>query len=73
MWTSNLGLDMCLLRSLDAKHAGFSGGIWFALATDTTVYGVVEFLGLNIAPSTNESLEIVEQFGKSIGRLLEFE
>lgn len=73
VWTTNLGLDMCLPRSTDAQKAGLTGGLWFALGTDAAVYGVVELLSLNIMPPSKELLESVEEFGKSIGHLLEAE
>ncbi|MBI4377362.1 MAG: hypothetical protein HY549_13060 [Elusimicrobia bacterium] len=33
VWTTDLVRDMCLPCSLDAKTAGLTGGIWFALKT----------------------------------------
>lgn len=42
VWTTNIALDMCLPRSLDATSAGLHGGVWFALKTDAAVYGVIE-------------------------------
>ena len=71
VWTTNLALDMCLPRSLDAQDAGLRGGVWFAVKTDEAVYGVVEMLGLSIPASSEETLIMVEQFGVSLGLLLE--
>ena len=71
VWTANLALDMCLPRSLDASGAGLRGGVWFALKTDAAVYGVIELLGENLPPASEEAVVVVEQFGIALGRLLE--
>ena len=68
---TNLALEMCLPRSLAAIDAGLHGGLWFALQTDTAVYGVIEVLGR--APGLNAAgdLVTVEQLGFCLGRALE--
>jgi hypothetical protein len=71
IWTTILGLQMDLPRSLDAQFVGFSGGLWIPVQFDTSVYGVIELLGLDMPPPSKESLELVELFGRSIGGLLE--
>lgn len=71
VWTSNLGLQMGVPRSLAAQGVGFSGGLWIPLQFDTTVYGVIELLGLDLPPLSKEALELVELFGRSMGGLLE--
>jgi GAF domain len=71
VWTRDLVRDMCLPRSLDAATAGLHGGIWFAIQTDSAVYGVVELLGTKIPAATQELLEGIETFGIRIGHLLE--
>jgi hypothetical protein len=68
VWTSNLARDMCLPRSLYANEAGLRGGIWFAIQTESVVYGVIELLGIDIPPSTPDVLLAIEELGKSIGR-----
>jgi hypothetical protein len=71
IWTTNVALDMCLPRSLDATSAGLHGGVWFALKTDEAVYGVVELLGPRLDAASAETLAAVEQLGVSLGRLIE--
>lgn len=71
IWTQNLVQDMCLPRSLDADTAGLHGGVWFAIKTDSAVYGVVELLGTKTPAATQELLVGIESFGIQIGQLLE--
>jgi hypothetical protein len=71
IWTTNLVSDMCLPRSIDAGEAGLHGGIWFAIQTDAVVYGVIELLGIDLPAATPEMLDIVEEFGKVIGSVME--
>ena len=71
VWTRDLVQNMCLPRSLDAEAAGLHGGVWFAIKTDSTVYGVVELLGTKIPAATQELLVGIESFGIRIGHLLE--
>jgi hypothetical protein len=71
VWSTKIVFDMCLPRSLDAKAAGLNNGVWFALKSDATVYGIVELLGDGLEEATQEALLAVEQFGASLGRLIE--
>lgn len=71
IWTQDLVQDMCLPRSLDAETAGLHGGIWFAIKTDSAVYGVIELLGTQIPAATQELLVGIEAFGVRIGQLIE--
>jgi hypothetical protein len=71
VWTLNLIKDMCLPRSLDADSSGLTGGIWFALKTEDTVYAVIELLGSLVAPPTQERILEIESFGFYLGHLLE--
>jgi hypothetical protein len=71
IWTTNLARDMCLPRSLNAGEAGLKGGIWFAIQTETVVYGVIELLGIDLPPATPDMLHAVEEFGKAIGNVME--
>jgi hypothetical protein len=73
VWTTNISLDMCLPRSIDATGAGLHGGVWFALKTDEAVYGVIELLGRHLDPASDETLVAIEQLGISLGRLIEIE
>jgi hypothetical protein len=71
IWTTDILTDMCLPRSIDAREAGLAGGVWFALKTDTAVYGVIEMLGRHIATTNEELLLNLESLGIQIGRKLE--
>ena len=67
VWTTDLVSDMCLPRSLDATAAGFNGGLWFAVQSENTVFGVVELLGTAVGWGTRASLIAVEQGGLDLG------
>jgi two-component system, NtrC family, sensor kinase len=71
VWTLDLMKDMCLPRSLDADSSGLTGGIWFALKTENTVFGVIELLGRHPTPSTHGLLDGIERLGIHLGHLLE--
>ena len=71
VWTTNIVQDMYLPRSLEADRADLHGGIWFALKTDTAVYGVIEMLGQELEPVNDEVLVLIEQVGISLGFLIE--
>ena len=71
IWTTNLLLDMGLPRSLRATAAGLRGGIWFAIKTDTALYGVVELLARELPSMTTESLTAVERAGSRLGYVIE--
>lgn len=71
VWTTDLAADMCLPRSLKAKEAGLKGGIWIPIKTDSAVHGVIELLGIDIPSPSEELLVSIEQFGVSIGLLME--
>lgn len=71
VWTVDLSKDMCIPRSLDATHAGLTGGIWFALKTDRGVYGVLEFLGTGVPKANEEIIVELENSGIALGRAIE--
>lgn len=71
VWTMDLAQDMCLPRSLDAVQAGLQAGVWFAVKTDATVFGVVELLGPAIPPATDKLLKGVERLGMRLGSLFD--
>jgi len=70
VWTLDLIQDMCLPRSLDATKSGLTGGIWFAVRTEDTVYAVIELLGHNVIPPSQELILGIESFGIHLGHLL---
>ena len=71
IWSTNLTIDMCIPRSLDAQSAGFTAGIWFPIKTDKAVYGVLEFLGMNIPAGSETQLAELERFGVQLGLEIE--
>lgn len=70
-WTTNLVLDMDLPRSLRAGAVGLRSGMWFAVKTDTAIYGVVELLAQVLPVITIETLVAVERVGARLGYVLE--
>ena len=71
LWSSKLMLDLGLPRSLHAPAAGLHGGIWFAVKTDTAIYGVVELLARTLPAITGESLAGLERAGFRLGYVLQ--
>jgi len=71
MWTTNLTLDLGLPRSLRAAQVGLRAGMWFAVKTDTRVYGVVELLARMLPVITIETLVSVERLGSRLGYVIE--
>jgi hypothetical protein len=71
MWTNNLMLDLGLPRSLRAAHVGLRAGVWFAIKTDTAIYGVVELLAKVPPVITIETLVAIERVGSRLGYAIE--
>ena len=71
IWTTNLVLDMGMPRSLRAAAAGLRCGIWFAVKTDTAIYGVVELLARVLPLITPETLAALERAGSRLGYVIE--
>jgi len=71
IWSANLVLDMGMPRSLRAAAAGLRGGMWFAVKTDTAVYGVVELLARQLPSITTETLVAIERVGSRLGYVIE--
>jgi hypothetical protein len=71
IWTTNLVLDMCLPRSLEASESGLRGGVWFAVQTDTAVYGVIELLARALPYKNSQALAAVERVGFRLGYVIE--
>jgi GAF domain-containing protein len=68
LWSTSLVLDTALPRALEA---GLRGGVWFAVKTDTSVYGVIELLGRALELKTPDNLVVVERLGFRLGHALE--
>lgn len=71
IWTTHLGSDLCWPRCLRAVEAGLRGGVWFAVKTDTAVYGVVELLARTLPYKKAGTLATVERTGFRLGYALE--
>jgi two-component system cell cycle sensor histidine kinase/response regulator CckA len=71
IWTANLVLDMGLPRSLRAAPAGLRGGMWFAVKSDTAVYGVIELLARALPSIPTQTLVAVERVGSRLGYVIE--
>jgi GAF domain-containing protein len=71
LWTVDLVRGMCLPRSLEARELHLQGGIWFAIKTETTVYGVVELLGQEVPEPNDELLAGIELLGIRLGHAFE--
>jgi GAF domain-containing protein len=68
VWSTSLVLDTALPPSLET---GLRGGVWFAIKTDTSVYGVIELLGRALESKTPDNLMIVERLGFRLGHAVE--
>jgi len=68
LWSTSLMLDAVPPRS---AAAGLRGGVWFAVKSDTVVYGVIELLGRALESTTPNNLAIVERLGVRLGHTLE--
>jgi hypothetical protein len=67
LWSTSVVLDI----ALPPPTAGLRGGVWFAVKTDTSVYGVIELLGHAIELKTPDNLVVVERLGFRLGHALE--
>jgi hypothetical protein len=68
LWSASSILDTSRRPSI---QDGLRGGVWFAVKTDTSVYGVIELLGRALEPSAPENLVHIERLGFRLGHALE--
>lgn len=68
LWSTSLILDTVTPSFIES---GLRGGVWFALKTDTSVYGVMELLGRALEPKAPDNLVCVERLGFRLGHALE--
>jgi GAF domain-containing protein len=68
LWATSLVLDTARPGSLGP---GLRAGVWFAVKSDTSVYGVIELLGRALEPKMPDNLAIVERLGVRLGHTLE--
>lgn len=71
IWTSNVALSMSVSRSMTALEAGLRAGVWFAVKTDTLVYGVIELLARALPYKTPGTPAALERIGVRLGCVLE--
>lgn len=67
-WATSLVFASASDRSVDV---GLRGGVWFAVKSDTSVYGVIELLGCVLEPMPADYLAFVERLGVRLGHVLE--
>ena len=67
---SDLVLEMCLPRSLDAREAGLVGGIWFPIRAGGTTYGVIELLGRHYWVNDQRLIDQLTLLGQELGEVL---
>jgi hypothetical protein len=68
LWSTSLVLDTA---APSAGEVGMRGGAWFAIKTDTSVYGVIELLGRALELTTPDNLGSIERLGSRLGHALE--
>jgi hypothetical protein len=71
IWATDLTMEMCMPRCLRAVEAGLRAGVWFAVQTDTAVYGVIELLARVPPDGTPATLVALERTGFRLGYALE--
>ena len=71
IWTSHLVLETGWPRALCAADIGLRGGVWFAVKTDTAIYGVIELLARELPCKTPETLAALERVGSRLGYVIE--
>jgi hypothetical protein len=65
LWASAL-LDMDLSAGIRLH-----GGVWFAVKSDTSIYGVIELTGRALDGSIPQNLFLIERLGSRLGHALE--
>jgi hypothetical protein len=68
LWSACFVLDASLPSTAGST---WQGGVWFAVKSDTTVYGIVELLGRALHPNTPDDLFMLERLGIRLGQVLE--
>jgi len=68
LWSTTVVLDAALPGSVGA---GLRFGMWFAVKSDTFVYGVIELVGRALEMKAPDNLVIVERLGSRLGHTLE--
>jgi hypothetical protein len=71
VWATSAAVAQGTPRTLEDRHGDLQSGVWFAIKTDTAVYGVIELLGRTFAPRTTVNLALIERLGVRLGHALE--
>lgn len=71
VWSTAATPDATLNRHREWNPTDSRGAVWFALRTDTAVYGVIELLGRALQPQPPDSLNRFERLGFRLGLALE--
>lgn len=67
-WATSVMFVSAPDRSVDVC---LSGGVWFAVKSDTSMYGVIEILGRALEPMSADTFAFVERLGVRLGQVLE--
>jgi hypothetical protein len=68
LWSDSIALD-AREHLLEAQRLG--SGVWFAVKTDTFVYGVIELLGRSLEQRAPDNLVAFERLGFRLGQAFE--
>jgi hypothetical protein len=71
IWATSVVVARETPRELENHRGNLQSGVWFAVKTDTAVYGVIELLGRAFAPKTTANLAVIERLGVRLGHALE--
>lgn len=71
IWATSVAVSPGTPRELENRQGNLQSGVWFAVKTDTAVYGVIELLGRAFAPRTTANLAVIERLGVRLGHALE--
>jgi hypothetical protein len=71
IWATSVAVARGTPRELENRQGNLESGVWFAVKTETAVYGVIELLGRAFAPRTTANLAVIERLGVRLGHALE--
>jgi hypothetical protein len=70
VYSGDLVRDMCLPRSLIARAANLSAGIWFPVRRERDIYAIIELLGQDLWADDQQILNQLGILGNSIAEML---
>lgn len=71
VWSSDITIDMCLPRSLDAYEAGLKAGIWLPIGAEGIVFGVIELLAKELPRINQNQLSLLYSMDSDIGHAMQ--